>query len=51
MNEVKNLNQKRVCDISDDAKKIVIKKGNCITIITASDNCPLRLYHQIIESN
>lgn len=36
MKEIKNLDDKRVCDQSDDKKKVEIRKRNCLTIITAN---------------
>ena len=35
MTQVKDLNRKRVCDISDDGKSAYIRRGDCITKITA----------------
>jgi len=42
MNEVENLNLKRVCDISDDSKVVEIRKKDCVTIITANPDGTLR---------
>ena len=40
MEQVKNLDDKRVCDQSKDGKVIVIRKKDCITRITANaDHC------------
>ena len=35
MNEVKNLDNKRVCDVSVDKRLVVIKRKECITRIQA----------------
>lgn len=35
MKQIKDLNNKRVCDISDDCKVIFIRRGDCITEIHA----------------
>lgn len=45
--EVKNLNQKRVCDISPDRKKLQIRKGNCLTEITVNKDGTLNISHRI----
>ena len=36
MNEIKNLDNKRVCDISADAKIIEIRRKDCITRVKAN---------------
>lgn len=33
MKKITNLDNKRVCDCSDDGKTILIRKKNCLTII------------------
>lgn len=45
--EVKNLNQKRVCDISPDRKKVQIRKGDCLTEITVNKDGTLNISHRI----
>lgn len=42
MTQVKDLNRKRVCDISDDGKSAYIRRGDCITKITATRTAILR---------
>lgn len=37
-NEIRNLNDKLVCTLSEDNKTVIIKKGNCETIITANSD-------------
>lgn len=44
--EVRNLNDKRVCDISDDRHMIIIGKGDCLTFITANADGTLRVRHK-----
>lgn len=43
MEEVRNLNNKRVCDISFDRKVIEIVQKNCLTRITANPDGTLRI--------
>ena len=35
MTQVKDLNKKRVCDLSDDRKTVYIRRGDCITEVHA----------------
>ena len=35
MTQVKDLNKKRVCDISDDRKTVFIRRGDCVTEVRA----------------
>lgn len=44
--EVRNLNDKRVCDISNDRHTIIIGKGDCLTFITANADGTLCLRHR-----
>lgn len=46
MNQVKNLNQKRVCDISDDRKTLFIRRGDCVTEVRANDDGTLIISHR-----
>lgn len=46
MNEVKNLNNKRICDISNDQKVIEICLKDCLTIITANPDGTLNIIHR-----
>lgn len=41
MTPFKNSDGKRICDISDDQKKVVIKNKNCTTTIKAEGNAKL----------
>ena len=43
MEEIKNLDGKRVCDIAHDKKAIEIGKKDCITRITANSDGTLRI--------
>ncbi len=43
MEEVRNLNNKRVCDISKDRKVIEIVIKNCLTRITANPDRTLKV--------
>ena len=43
MEQVKNLDDKRVCDKSKDGKVIVIRKKDCMTRITANPDGTLRI--------
>lgn len=45
MVEVRNLDQKRVCDISEDRTHIVISKKNCKTIISVAQDGTLEVNH------
>ena len=45
MEQVKNLDDKRVCDQSKDGKVIVIRKKDCITRITANADRTLKITH------
>lgn len=46
MEEVRNINNKRICDISKDKKVIEICLKNCLTIITANPDGTLNITHQ-----
>ena len=46
MEQVKNLDDKRVCDQSKDGKVIVIRKKGCITRITANADRTLKITHE-----
>lgn len=45
MNEVRNLNNKRVCDLSTDRRVIEIRLKNCLTRITANPDGTLNVEH------
>ena len=38
MKQVRDLNKKRVCDISEDRKTVYIRRGGCITEVRADKN-------------
>ena len=50
MEEVRNINNKRICDISKDKKVIEICLKDCLTIITANPDGTLNITHEFIES-
>lgn len=35
MTQVKDMNKKRICDLSDDRKTVYIRRGDCVTEIRA----------------
>ncbi|CAI3302838.1 hypothetical protein CIRMBP1315_00022 [Enterococcus cecorum] len=49
MNQVTNLNKKRVCDLSEDKRVAEIRKGNCLTRIKANPDGTLDITHQCDE--
>ena len=49
MEQVKNLDDKRVCDKSKDGKVIVIRKKDCITRITANADRTLKVTHEYVK--
>lgn len=50
MNEVQNLDKKRVCDVSTDGKVIEIRKKDCVTRITANPDGTLRITQERITT-
>ena len=50
MIEVRNINNKRICDISNDHKVIEIRLKNCLTIITANPDGSLNITHERIQA-
>ena len=48
--QVKNLNKKRVCDISIDNTTAYIRKGDCVTEIHATNGGTLCVSHKL-DSN
>lgn len=50
MVEIKNLDEKRVCDISEDGKEVIIRKKDCVTIIHAAGDGTLKISHQRVPS-
>lgn len=45
MEEIRNLNGKRVCDISSDRKVVLIANKDCLTRITANPDGSLKVEH------
>ena len=43
--QVKDLNRKRVCDLSEDKKIAIIRRGDCLTVIKANIDGTLRFTH------
>jgi hypothetical protein len=50
-NEIKNLNHKRVCDISSDGRICTIKRDDCVTIITANPDKTFNFTHKRISAD
>ena len=50
MIKVNNLEQKRVCDVSEDKRVIVIRKKGCVTKITANPDQTLKIIQERISS-
>ena len=48
MSEIKNLDNKRVCDICDNDKTVIIKLKGCATTIRANPDGTLRVSHKYI---
>lgn len=49
MEQVKNLDDKRVCDKSEDSKVIIIRKKDYITRITANADRTLKITHEYVK--
>jgi len=43
MSEIKNLDHKRVCDVSADKRVVEIRRKDCITKITANPDGTLKI--------
>ena len=50
MDEIRNLNKKRICDRSKDHRVIEIRQGGCLTTITANPDGTLNISHQKIKA-
>ena len=48
MSEIRNLNDKRVFDQSEDLRIVEIQRGNFVTRITASPDGTLNIQHEYI---
>lgn len=46
MEQIKDLNNKRVCDLSDDKKTAEIRRGDCVTRIRAKPDGTLTVTHE-----
>ncbi len=46
MEEIRNSDGKRVCDISADHKAVVIERKGCVTIITANPDGTLNIVNE-----
>ncbi len=46
MSEVVNLDHKRICDVSADARVVLIRRKGCVTRITANSNGTLHIKHE-----
>ena len=46
MKEVRNADDKRICDISEDGKFIVIERKGCVTRITANPDGTLNIVNE-----
>jgi hypothetical protein len=46
---IRNLNDKRVMDLSDDGRTAEIRRGNCITTITTNPDGTLHITHKVSE--
>ena len=46
MEEVRNINNKRICDISSDKKVIEIYLKDCLTTITANPDGTINIIHE-----
>ena len=47
MKQVRDLNLKRVCDISDDGRTVFIRRGNCVTEVSAEKDGTLSVKTKI----
>ena len=46
MLQIKTLGDKRVCNMTEDRKSIIIQKRNCLTIITVNPTGKLTVAHR-----
>ena len=49
MKEIKNLDNKRICDISADGTVIIIRRKDCVTRITANKDGTLNVAQERIK--
>lgn len=46
MTQVKDLNRKRVCDLSDDRRTVYIRQGDCVTEVRAEKDGTLSVSYK-----
>lgn len=51
MTEIRNLDNKRIGDKSNDNRKIFIKRRNCLTIIQASSDGTMMITQRRLKPN
>ncbi|NMA83211.1 MAG: hypothetical protein GX962_05035 [Epulopiscium sp.] len=49
MNQVLDLNNKRVFDISDDKKTLELRRKNCITTVSANPDGTFNISHKKVN--
>lgn len=50
MSPIYNLNKKRVLDLSEDKREAIIRKGDCITIISVNKDGTLRYSNKKVSA-
>ena len=50
MKQIRNLDDRRVCDMRSDSKVVEIVRKDCITRITAKPNGTLHITHERIQT-
>ena len=48
---IRNLNNKRVCDITEDHRELTIRTKDCETVFTVSSNGTLKWIHRLIKNH
>ena len=49
MKQIKDLNNKRVCDLSDDSKFAYVRRGDCMTQISVEEDGRLKITFEIVH--
>ena len=49
MKQIKDLNNKRVCDLSEDRKVAYVRRGNCMTRISVEEDGSLKITFEIVH--
>ena len=49
MKQIKDLNNKRVCDLSDDRKVAYVRRGDCMTRISVEEDGSLKITFEIVH--